>query len=593
MTTFTDQELESIRQAANVVDVVSDFVDLKKKGANHTACCPFHQEKTPSFVVSESKGIFKCFGCGESGDAFTFLMQHESMTFAEAVQYLADKHHIKLSEGTEDEKTDYKKKQQLFSSAKWVAEHYYNSFKLHPNRHAIIDYLKGRGINGKTVKDFTIGYAYPENALLAYVRNEKRNPEDFADLGLLKKDDYFHTMRNRLVFPIQDTFGNVVAFGGRAMAKDQQPKYLNSPDSLAYTKRNVLYGLYQAKAHIRTLQHVYLTEGYSDVVLLVQNGVPNVVANCGTAFTIEQAKLIKRFCPKVIITYDGDSAGQKATKKAIETALQIGLEVEVIRLEDKQDPADFATLHKENTKEELEKLTVPFADYLVNSDMKVEEIKEVCKMLSFIDRMEAETHLLRVSQITGITLKTLLSYLQANKKNNQVLIQEEKKKTPEEVIIALLACFGEVEISNKSLAEHILNELDDVPFEEEFSTQVRIVYENQVLLKKPLHYSHLLMQLKLDYQDKFIYFTKQYSGDVSNKKESLREFAFQNILEFKIHYCNKKIESFRSQFKDAKDSSEKEVLSNHIQGFQTLNKMLFTELNNSLCKTKKTSLQTT
>lgn len=592
MPTYTDQELEAVRQAANIVDVVSDFVELKKKGVNHTACCPFHQEKTPSFVVSESKGIFKCFGCGESGDAFTFLMQHESMTFIEAVQYIAKKNNITLSEGTEEEETNYKKKLQLFSSAKWVASHYYDSFKLHPKRNEIIDYLKERGLNGQTVKDFQIGYAYPENALAAYTKKAKRNIDDMIDLGLLKEDKLYHIMRNRIMFPIRDTLGNYVGFGGRAMEKQQQPKYLNSPDSIAYIKRNVLYGLYEAKTSIRSLQNVYLVEGYFDVVALVQNGVPNVVANCGTAFTPEQAKLIKRFSKKITICYDSDKAGQKATKKAIEVALQANLEVEVIRLEEGQDPADFANIHKENSNKELEKRAVPFADYLVYKGMDTTEIKEVCQMLSHIDKLEAETYLQRISLLTNIQLKTLLSYLKSNKKNNQVLIQEKQKDSAEEVIIALLACFAEVEDRGKSLAAHILDELEDVPFETDFGKQIRIIYENQVLLGKPLHYSHIIMQLKFDYQEKFIYFTKKYKGDVSSKKQALIDFAFRTILEFKMNYCDKQIKDRQNKLPTS-SRPEKETLLGEIKGFQTLNQLLIKELNEAVCKTKKEKLQTT
>ena len=337
----------------SILEVISDFVELKKQGANYIGCCPFHNEKTPSFHVSPSKNIYKCFGCGEGGNsAVTFLMEKEGYSYPEALEYVARKHNmaVEYQQGQQDEfrqqlKVDNERRKELHSILKQITAAY---LKQTTKEHFK---LLGRAYQEATLQQFHICYAPKENWIL----KAKQWPEEaLRELQLIKFPDQgkpYDTFRNRILFPIFNNRGDIVGFGGRKPTSDtnkKNPKYINSSESLAFDKSRELYGLFQAKKAIREADEVILVEGYTDVLSLYDHGISNVVASCGTALTIEQAKLIKRYTSNVLILRDGDPAGRKAAIRDTELLIKQGLNPKVCILPEEEDPDSFIREHKKS-----------------------------------------------------------------------------------------------------------------------------------------------------------------------------------------------------------------------------------------------------
>jgi len=341
--------IDRILDAAEITEVVSEFVTLKKRGVNLLGLCPFHNEKTPSFTVSPAKGIFKCFGCGKGGNAVNFVMEHESLTYPEALKWLAAKYHIEIQE--EEETTEQKllkdeRESMMIVSA--FARKYFSQFLWEENEGRTIglSYLHERGIRDDIIKKFDLGYCPDGKDLFTRQAQKQGYKMEFLEkTGLsIKRDDWVRDrFAGRVMFPIHSISGRVIAFGGRILKADRNTaKYLNSPESEIYHKSRVLYGIYQAKRDITRLDKCYLVEGYTDVLSMHQSGIENVVASSGTSLTPDQIRLIKRFTPNVTILYDGDAAGIKASLRGIDLVLEEGLNVKVLLLPDGEDPDSFA-----------------------------------------------------------------------------------------------------------------------------------------------------------------------------------------------------------------------------------------------------------
>ncbi|WP_394011627.1 DNA primase [Anaerococcus cruorum] len=337
MAMISEQKIDEIRASSNIVDIIGEYVDLKRAGSSYKGLCPFHNEKTPSFTVDEKKQLFHCFGCGVGGDVVSFIMQKEGLSYPESLEYLANKAGIRMEYSNNYEANPRNK--ELYEINKDIMMFYYKN--LLTNKEAI-NYLKNRGLSGKIVNRFMLGFAKNSwQDLCDYIDYRGYDKKDLEDIGLIKKSskgNYYDKYRNRIIFPIINHYGNVIGFGGRAIG-DEMPKYLNSPESDIFKKRFNLYGLNIYKKQKGT--DIILVEGYMDVIALNNFGIDYGVASLGTALTPDQAKLIKRYAENIYICYDRDNAGINATNKAIEIFLDADVKPKIITLEEGLDPDDF------------------------------------------------------------------------------------------------------------------------------------------------------------------------------------------------------------------------------------------------------------
>ena len=347
-----NETVVKILDTARIEEVVGDFVTLKRAGANYQACCPFHNEKTPSFVVSPSKGIYKCFGCGKSGTAVGFVMEHESMTYVEALRYLAKKYHIEVIEAEEsaEEIAKRQRHESLLLVSEYAGKFFKDSLQTPEGQAVGYQYFRSRGLEDETIRKYGLGWGPSARTELAdKARSEGYKEEFLAETGVCIQYDggrLVDRFSDRVIFPIHSVSGRVIGFGGRTLRTDKSlAKYVNSPTSEIYDKRHTLYGIYFAKSEISRQDKCILVEGYLDVLSMHQLGITNVVASSGTSLTVEQIRLIRKFTNNVTIIYDGDSAGIKAALRGIGLVLKEGLNVKVILLPEGQDPDDFARRH--------------------------------------------------------------------------------------------------------------------------------------------------------------------------------------------------------------------------------------------------------
>ena len=338
--------IDDLKRQADIVRVVQDYVQLKKKGANWMACCPFHKEKTPSFSVSPAKEIFYCFGCHKGGSVFTFVMEMERVSFPEAIKLVAEKSGVPLPKLVDDSRFEARQQEsdQVIELNKWALEWWAQQLESSPEGRIAREYLKLREITEETRKTFRLGYA-PDSwdALSTYLRQKGATQEQIEKSGLVVKKEEggsYDRFRGRLIVPVMDIQGKPIAFGGRTL-KDEDAKYINSPETAAYVKGRNLFGLNLTRDEIRRSEFAILVEGFLDLIVPYQFGVKNVVASLGTALTSDQVKLLSRFARKVVVNYDGDPAGVQAAKKAIEILLTEDIEVKVLVLPDNSDPDEF------------------------------------------------------------------------------------------------------------------------------------------------------------------------------------------------------------------------------------------------------------
>lgn len=346
--------IQTIRETARIEEVVGEFVNLKRRGVNMLGLCPFHDEKTPSFTVSPTKGIFKCFGCGQSGDSLKFIMEHEHFTYPEALRYLAKKYHIEIeeSEETPEQKIEDQNKESLFAVNQF-AENYFtdNLWNTEKGKAIGLSYFHERGFTDETILKFKLGYSPEEwDHLYKTALDQGYKTEYLKKVGLVTSGEKTVDMyRGRVMFPIHNLSGRVLGFGGRILkSNEKSPKYINSPESEIYNKSKSLYGIYFAKNAIVKNDMCYLVEGYTDVISLHQAGIENVVASSGTSLTIGQIQLIRRYTQNITILYDGDNAGIKASFRGIDMILEEGMNVNVVLFPEGEDPDSFAKKHSQD-----------------------------------------------------------------------------------------------------------------------------------------------------------------------------------------------------------------------------------------------------
>ncbi len=347
--------IDRIYAAANIVDIVGDFVTLKKKGVNYQACCPFHNEKTPSVVVSPSKGVFKCFGCGKGGNAVTFVMEHESVSYPEALRMVAKRYGIEVEERamTEEDVRRNNDRESMFALNGWASEYFSKYLTGNPEGKSVgLSYFsQKRGFSEATIRKFGLGFCSARGDALTQAALAAGYKEEFlvsTGLSIKRESDgrLYDRFRDRVMFPVHNISGRVVAFGGRTLRTDKSvAKYQNSPESEIYSKKRELYGLYFAKKAIQQQDFAIMVEGYTDVISMHQSGVENVVASSGTSLTTEQIQLLHRFTRNITVIYDGDSAGIHASLRGIDMILKEGMNVRVVLLPPEHDPDSFARAH--------------------------------------------------------------------------------------------------------------------------------------------------------------------------------------------------------------------------------------------------------
>ena len=447
--------IDKIMDATNIVDVVGEFVTLRKAGVNYKGLCPFHDDKTPSFMVSPSKQICKCFACGEGGTAINFLMKHEQITYPEALRWLAKKYNIEIQEKelTDEEKKEQSDRESMFIVNEWAMKYFEDILKNDPDGIAIgKQYFRSRGIRDDIIAKFNLGFALPKRDALATAAQKAGYKAEFlVKTGLCYGEDALRDRyAGRVIFPWLNVSGKVVAFGGRLLdsrTKGVQQKYVNSPDSEIYHKERELYGLYQAKKAIAKEDRVYMVEGYTDVIAMHQCGLENVVANSGTALSVHQIKLLRRFTQNITLLYDGDEAGIHAAMRGTDMLLAEGMNIKVLLLPDGDDPDSFSKKHSaQEFKDYIEKNATDFIGFktrltvenVTDPVKRSEAIGGIVKSISVIpDQILRSTYLSELSQRLGIKEQTLLNSMNGmiskdidEKRREEVRREGERENTP-------------------------------------------------------------------------------------------------------------------------------------------------------------------
>jgi DNA primase len=445
---------DDVKNQGDIVRVVSDYVTLKKRGANYLACCPFHSEKTPSFNVHPGKGLFKCFGCGVGGSIFDFVMRIEGCGFPEAVRIVAAKSGIPIPvvEETEDHKKIARDRENVLRLNEWAASFFELQLKDAEQGAIAREYIQSRGIRDETTKLFRLGYA-PDSweALTNHLKAQGATIDEIHDSGLAVLKDtggFYDRFRGRLMFPITDAQGRVIAFGGRIIEAGE-PKYLNSPETAVYTKGRNLFGLGHAKNEIRNLGFAILVEGYLDCIIPFQEGVYNIVASLGTALTDGQVRLLRRYMdqPQIVVNFDPDSAGQAATMRSIEVLLAEGFKVNILGMPTNQDPDEFVRAHGVDRFRALLKTTQPYLDYIIDTSIaghdttrptgKVAAINAILPHLARMrDKVARADYAGQIADRLKIDSRVVREELKRTATNRQHSLDKTRVRAAEEITVA-------------------------------------------------------------------------------------------------------------------------------------------------------------
>lgn len=445
--------IEKIKDAANIVDVVGEFVTLRKSGANYKGLCPFHNEKTPSFYVSPARGTCHCFGCGKGGNPISFIMEHEQMTYPEALRWLANKYHIEIKERelSDEEKREQSERESMFIVNEWAAGYFQDILHNHVDGVAIgMQYFRQRGFRDDTIKKFQLGFDLTDRFALANAARGKGYKDEF----LLKTGICYKTERGELIdryagrvmFPWIGVSGKVVGFGGRLLdsrTKGVNQKYVNSPESDIYHKDHELYGIYQAKKAIAKEDLVYMVEGYTDVISMHQCGIENVVANSGTALSIHQIHTLHRFTSNIVLLYDGDAAGIHAAMRGTDMLLSEGMNLKVMLLPDSDDPDSFARKHTAaDFRKYIEEHQTDFIQFKTNlllngvtdPTKRTEAIQSIIKSISVIqNQILRDTYLHDCVQRLGVNEAVLINEMNKMIRADREQLGKEAGRAPETI----------------------------------------------------------------------------------------------------------------------------------------------------------------
>jgi DNA primase len=507
--------IDRIFDAAQIAEVVQDFVSLKRRGVNYLGNCPFHNEKTPSFTVSPAKNIFKCFGCGKGGNPVHFIMEHEHMSYSEALKYLAKKYHIEVVEtAVKEEDVQVKNDRESMLVLSGFAQRVFTDNLFHSQEGTAIgmSYFKERGFREDIIKKFELGYSPEErDAFTKKALKEGYKLEYLAKTGLTIEGEHgtFDRFSGRVMFPIHNLTGKVIAFGGRILKTDKKfAKYLNSPESEIYHKSKVLYGIYQARKAIMQVDKCYLVEGYTDVISMHQAGIENVVASSGTSLTEDQIRLIRRFTPNVTVLYDGDAAGIKASLRGIDMILEEGLNVKVLLLPDGEDPDSFSRkMSATELVEYLNKHETDFISFKTNLLLKDAEndptkrasvINDVLKSISVIpNSINRAVYIRECSKLLETNEEILYTEINKLRKTKPERPDRPQQTSENQVLPAIpteQAEVNQIEVAERELirilmmyGSHILQSCDDPLTGKDLSVTEYMIKE---LEQDELEFSH-------------------------------------------------------------------------------------------------------
>jgi DNA primase len=611
------ESIEEVKSRMDILDVIGDFVSLKRSGQNYKALSPFTNEKTASFYVVPAKGIFKDFSSGKGGDGITFVMEHEGMSYMEAIRYLAKKYGIDLREdqfATTEAQAAQTTRDSLYILMNYAKDYYRKLLVDHEEGRSVgLTYFRERGFNDRIIDKFELGYSLNSwDHLTRKALADGYSEEMLEKAGLLIKKDEgkrYDRFRGRVIFPVHNLSGKVIAFGARLLTKEKdQPKYINSPETEIYHKSNVLYGLFQAKNAIRRENFCYLVEGYTDVISLNQSEIDNVVASSGTALTEEQIKLIQRFTENVTVLYDGDAAGIKAALRGIDLVLKAGLNVRIVLLPDGEDPDSFSRKMgstelkqylKDNTKDFISfKIDLYAAESSHDPIKKAEAIREVVTSISFIpDSIKRSVYLQETGQLLKIPETVLLTEL------NKILINERKKKDREvtrpetkqgaDVVqdiaagatgrldiagmvqaqeresIRLLLNYAENSYDDNRLVDFMLAELEDVEFTNPVYKAIydgfrqgaergEVVDTLYFMENAPEIVKNTVAELTTSRYETSKLWSDKYHIYFPHEREILNDVAYSNILRLKFRMIQKLIEDNLQEMKAATNEEDLE-----------------------------------
>jgi len=607
----------------DIVDVISDFVSLKKSGQNYKALSPFNNEKTPSFFVVPTKGIFKDFSSGKGGDAFTFVMEHEKLSYTEAIRYLAKKYGVEIKEDRtlNESKEEQSERESLYILMNFAKDLYKNTLtNVEEGRSIGLSYFRERGFNDRTLEKFELGYALEGWENFSKEAIAKGYNKDLLEkTGLVvKKEDgsSYDRFRGRVIFPVHNLAGKVIAFGARMLGKEKnQPKYINSPETDIYHKSDVLYGLYQGKNAIRQHDACYLVEGYTDVISMHQADVENVVASSGTALTESQIKLIRRFTENITVLFDGDSAGIKAALRGIDMILKGGLNVRVLLFPDNEDPdsfsrkvgtSEFQKYLKEQTQDFVTfKIKLVSDEALKDPIKKAESIREIAETLAQIpDEVKRSNYYKEVHKLWGISESIIIkevNVLRIKNRNDSTRTEQRVSKdddvsqnihediqnefsilpefqiyAQEKETIRLLLNFALSKIDDQNLSDFLLQELEDVKFTNPVFREIYESFKQGLTHKKTIDVQHFLNegndQIKAAVSDLITsrYDTSPHWSDkfqihIPKDKDVLDKLALSNVLRLKFRVVQKMVNDNLQQVKLAETSGDLEEVDRALE----------------------------
>ncbi len=612
------QTIDEIRNRIDIVDVVSDFVSLKRSGQNYKALSPFTNEKTPSFYVVPSKGIFKDFSSGKGGDGITFVMEHEGMSYVEALKYLARKYGVEIKEDdrTPEDLAAQSERDSLYIVMQFAKDYFKETLHKHDEGKSIgLSYFRERGFNDRILEKFELGYSLNEWQHLhdaAVKRGFSEAVLEKAGLIIKKEDKVYDRFRGRVIFPVHNLSGKVVAFGARILTKEKdQPKYINSPETDIYHKSQVLYGLYQAKNEIRKYDFCYLVEGYTDVISLHLSGIENVVASSGTALTEEQIRLMRRFTENVTVLFDGDAAGIKAALRGIDLVLKGGLNVRVVLLPDGEDPDSYSKkLGSSKFQEYLKAHTKDFISFKIdllssgtsNDPIKrAEAIREIVTSIALIpDPIKRSVYIKETGDLLKIQESVLLTELnkiliaekkkrdqermrddvveplpeiiddviQASKTDTQTMVQMQERET-----IRLLLNYAENGVGDdQKVIDFLLSELDDVEFINPVYREIFDAFKTGAESDTRIDNFYFLengsdpvkravADLMTSRYETSPHWSDKYHIYFPHEKEVIHDVAMSNVLRLKFRLIQKMMEE---NLKDLKTSKDDVTVDKHL-----------------------------
>ena len=639
--------IDKIMDAANIVDVVSEFVALRKAGVNYKGLCPFHDEKTPSFMVSPSKGYCHCFSCGKGGNAVGFIMEHEQMTYPEALRWLAKKYNIEIHdrELSAEERREANDRESMFIVNEWAMKYFQDNLNNHVEGRAIgMQYFRQRGFRDDTINKFMLGYALQEKDALAKAARAKGfNEQYLIDTGLCYRKDNGQLQDRyygRVIFPVHNVTGRIVAFGGRILSNDKKlAKYVNSPESLIYHKSNELYGIYLAKQAISKNDRCYLVEGYIDVTSMHQHGVENVVASSGTSLTTGQIRLIRRFTPNITVLYDGDPAGIHASIRGIDMLLSEGMNVKVLLLPDGDDPDSFARKHPaQEFRDYIEEHQTDFIAFKTNLLLKgvtdpikrSEAINSIVHSVAVIqDPIKRATYIADCAHRLGMNENTLIGTMNNFIREGQEQLRKEQQREErrqdttattvsspqaqevqqatkiEYMLVQLVVRYGETIIYkdvetedggkiNLSVAQYISYDLgaDNLTFHDERYNRIlqeAVEHNDDSGFKTESYFTHhpdvsinqLATEMAIDR------FQLSKSLQVKHDEETLRNQVEHLVLDFRKEYVQQRLSILKQQIAlSANDMERMRQLMEEYKEIQSMRNTIARELGNEVMITR-------